>query len=157
MMKKSEEARRVRWSKCPQMLKDFYTEHHEVTEMTEEEVELFRENNMKIRITRDFAKDDNSTKAPMPKPTTKFIHAFDNYPEILNEIKKNGFERPSPIQSQMWPILLKGDDCIGIAQTGTGKTLGKLIFENHYYCVSFNFELIVFGFVSIFASSFNSY
>ncbi|CAF4730237.1 unnamed protein product, partial [Rotaria magnacalcarata] len=34
---------------------------------------------------------------------------------------------PSPIQCQAWPIALKGYDFIGIAQTGTGKTLAFLL------------------------------
>jgi len=38
-----------------------------------------------------------------------------------------GFPRPSPIQAQAWPYLLSGKDLIGIAQTGTGKTLAFLM------------------------------
>lgn len=37
------------------------------------------------------------------------------------QIQNQGFTKPSPIQAQAWPVLLKGDDLIGIAQTGTGK------------------------------------
>jgi len=43
------------------------------------------------------------------------------------EIEKNGFMDPSPVQCQMWPVLLTGNDCIGVAQTGTGKTLAFLL------------------------------
>lgn len=46
---------------------------------------------------------------------------------VSGEIKKAGFSKPSPIQSQAWPVLLKGEDLIGIAQTGTGKTLAFLL------------------------------
>lgn len=46
--------------------------------------------------------------------------------KLMDEIKKNGFENPSPIQAQMWPVLLSGRDCIGISQTGSGKTLAFL-------------------------------
>lgn len=59
----------------------------------------------------------------IPNPVQTFEQAFRPYPEILEEIYKQNFEVPSPIQSQGWPILLKGYDLIGIAQTGTGKTL----------------------------------
>ncbi|KXZ43232.1 hypothetical protein GPECTOR_97g770 [Gonium pectorale] len=34
------------------------------------------------------------------------------------------FVAPSPIQAQCWPIILAGRDLIGIAATGSGKTLG---------------------------------
>lgn len=36
----------------------------------------------------------------------------------------NGFSRPSPIQAQSWPILCASRDMVGIAETGSGKTLG---------------------------------
>ena len=36
--------------------------------------------------------------------------------DILREIKKAGFQEPSPIQKQAWPIALQGIDLIGIAQ-----------------------------------------
>lgn len=36
----------------------------------------------------------------------------------------NGFQKPSPIQSQAWPILMQHQrDVVGIAETGSGKTL----------------------------------
>ena len=37
------------------------------------------------------------------------------------------FVRPSVIQSQAWPVALQGRDLIGIAQTGSGKTLSFLL------------------------------
>ncbi|MFC5712080.1 DEAD/DEAH box helicase [Thalassorhabdus alkalitolerans] len=42
--------------------------------------------------------------------------------EIKKAIKDMGFEEPSPIQEKAIPAILKGDDVIGQAQTGTGKT-----------------------------------
>lgn len=41
---------------------------------------------------------------------------------ILRAIEDMGFEKLSPIQEQAIPVLLKGEDIIGQAQTGTGKT-----------------------------------
>lgn len=42
---------------------------------------------------------------------------------LLKQLFRLGFEQPTPIQSQAIPPGLKGEDVIGIAQTGTGKTL----------------------------------
>lgn len=43
--------------------------------------------------------------------------------QILESIKKIGFEQPSPIQSEVIPFLLnETGDMVGLAQTGTGKT-----------------------------------
>jgi len=41
---------------------------------------------------------------------------------IARAVKEMGFEKLSPIQSEAIPYLLEGDDIIGQAQTGTGKT-----------------------------------
>lgn len=41
---------------------------------------------------------------------------------ILKALKAEGYTRPTPIQEQSIPILLKGKDLLGCAQTGTGKT-----------------------------------
>ncbi len=44
-------------------------------------------------------------------------------PSILNVINKFKFIHPTPIQEKAIPIGLEGKDLVGIAQTGTGKTL----------------------------------
>lgn len=41
---------------------------------------------------------------------------------IVRAVKEMGFEKLSPIQSEAIPCLLEGEDVIGQAQTGTGKT-----------------------------------
>ncbi len=41
---------------------------------------------------------------------------------LLLTLEKEGYTTPTPIQAQAIPILLKGHDLLGIAQTGTGKT-----------------------------------
>ena len=44
-------------------------------------------------------------------------------PIILSQLKEQGFVTPTPIQSRCIPEILAGKDIVGIAQTGTGKTL----------------------------------
>ena len=41
---------------------------------------------------------------------------------IIKALHDVGYEKPSPIQAQTIPVLLKGQDVLGQAQTGTGKT-----------------------------------
>ena len=41
---------------------------------------------------------------------------------ILRAVKTEGYVEPTPIQEQAIPVLLKGKDLLGCAQTGTGKT-----------------------------------
>ena len=43
---------------------------------------------------------------------------------ILNAVKEQGYDTPSPIQEQAIPLVLKGKDVMAAAQTGTGKTAG---------------------------------
>lgn len=41
---------------------------------------------------------------------------------ILKALEVEGYTKPTPIQEQSIPVLLKGKDLLGCAQTGTGKT-----------------------------------
>ncbi len=41
---------------------------------------------------------------------------------ILNAVKEEGYTTPTPIQAEAIPIVLDGNDLLGCAQTGTGKT-----------------------------------
>ena len=43
-------------------------------------------------------------------------------PRVLQAVAEAGYETPTPIQAQAIPPALKGQDVLGIAQTGTGKT-----------------------------------
>mgnify|MGYP001576748331 CR=1 FL=1 len=44
-------------------------------------------------------------------------------PRFLDILERLGFKSPTPIQSQAIPVAIQGKDIVGIAQTGTGKTL----------------------------------
>jgi ATP-dependent RNA helicase RhlE len=44
-------------------------------------------------------------------------------PRLLKELEKLKYTEPTPIQRQAIPVAIEGKDMVGIAQTGTGKTL----------------------------------
>ena len=48
--------------------------------------------------------------------------ALELHPNILAAVIATGYEEPSAIQAMSIPVILAGDDMIGQAQTGTGKT-----------------------------------
>src|ERR1041384_4888941 len=50
------------------------------------------------------------------------FHTLNLYPQILQAVHDAGSTDPTPIQVAAIPHILAGDDVIGIAQTGTGKT-----------------------------------
>ena len=55
------------------------------------------------------------------------FHDLDLPLALMRNIHQQGFEYCSPIQAQTLPHTLDGEDCIGKAQTGTGKTAAFLI------------------------------
>ncbi len=57
-------------------------------------------------------------------------HKFDEFgfhPRISDTVASLGIESPSPIQDQTIPLAMKGQDLIGLAETGSGKTAAFLL------------------------------
>ena len=71
-------------------------------------------------------------KAVITEEVTKFVpeHLFKDF-NIDDRIKANifakGYVEPTPIQDKIIPHVLRGEDVVGIANTGTGKTAAFLI------------------------------
>jgi superfamily II DNA/RNA helicase len=47
--------------------------------------------------------------------------------ELIEAISYMGFEKATPIQDKAIPVIMKGEDLIGCAQTGTGKTAAFIL------------------------------
>lgn len=98
-------------SSMPKFEKSFYKEHPSVAERSAGEVEKFRREHAIAISGQD-----------VPKPVETFDEAgFPRY--VMDEVKAQGFPAPTAIQSQGWPMALSGRDVVGIAETGSGKTL----------------------------------
>jgi len=62
----------------------------------------------------------------MPAPIISFHNA--NLPDgFIRKFQELGFQAPTPIQAQGWPMALTGRDVVGIAETGSGKTLAFIL------------------------------
>ncbi|XP_023675675.1 probable ATP-dependent RNA helicase DDX5 [Paramormyrops kingsleyae] len=112
-----ERLRKKHWNldELPKFEKNFYKEHPDVARRTAQEVEQYRRSKEVTVKGRD-----------CPNPIMKFHEAnFPNY--VMDVITKQNFTEPTPIQAQGWPLALSGKDMVGIAQTGSGKTLSYLL------------------------------
>src|SRR5581483_3043161 len=49
------------------------------------------------------------------------------HPHLVKALRDLGYTRPTPIQAEAIPAALGGQDVIGAAQTGTGKTAAFLL------------------------------
>ena len=96
--------------------KDFYVEVPELAKMTKEQVAAYRTELEGIKI--------KGKQCPTPVKTWAQCGLAS---KILDVIKKSGYEKPTPIQSQAIPAIMCGRDLIGIAKTGSGKTLAFLL------------------------------
>ncbi|KAI1502328.1 Phosphomethylpyrimidine kinase-domain-containing protein [Biscogniauxia marginata] len=95
----------------PKFEKSFYKEDDAVARRPASEVERFRRDHQITIHGHD-----------VPKPVETFDEAgFPRY--VMDEVKAQGFPAPTAIQSQGWPMALSGRDVVGIAETGSGKTL----------------------------------
>uniref|UniRef100_A0A8D0GZ15 Probable ATP-dependent RNA helicase DDX46 n=1 Tax=Sphenodon punctatus TaxID=8508 RepID=A0A8D0GZ15_SPHPU len=96
--------------------KNFYVEVPELAKMTQEEVTVYRLEMEGITVKGKGC----------PKPIKTWVQCGISM-KILNSLKKQGYEKPTPIQAQAIPAIMNGRDLIGIAKTGSGKTIAFLL------------------------------
>uniref|UniRef100_A0A3B4A5S6 RNA helicase n=1 Tax=Periophthalmus magnuspinnatus TaxID=409849 RepID=A0A3B4A5S6_9GOBI len=98
-----ERLRKKHWNldELPKFEKNFYQQHPDV-------------NRRSMVLCKD-----------CPNPIIKFPEA--SFPYVMDVINKQNWSEPTPIQAQGWPLALSGKDMVGIAQTGSGKTLSYLL------------------------------
>jgi len=115
--KKKRDVPTVNWKleTLSEFQKNFYTQSAEISALNKEDVDdLLREDHIVIRGKNK------------PRPILRWTNAA--FPKNVMDIIENlGFEKPTPIQSVTLPTLMSGRDCIAIAQTGSGKTLGYVL------------------------------
>ncbi len=80
-----------------------------------------RRHTILVRRLLSFAVYDGAIAPKKVSIVTKF-QALGLSPVILKTISTLGFDTPTPIQEKAIPLMLKGHDVMGLAQTGTGKT-----------------------------------
>ncbi|XP_009146915.2 DEAD-box ATP-dependent RNA helicase 42 [Brassica rapa] len=95
--------------------KNFYIQVKDISNLTEQEVNTHRKE-LEIKV---HGKD-------VPRPI-KSWHQTGLTTRILNTIKKLNFQKPTPVQAQALPLIMSGRDCIGVAPTGSGKTLSFVL------------------------------
>ncbi|CAF0817626.1 unnamed protein product [Brachionus calyciflorus] len=92
--------------------KNFYTPIHT---LSAKEADSLRES-AQIKLT---GKD-------IPLPIVDFFNI--NFPEkILRHFERKGYTKPTAFQAQVWPIVFSGRDMVGIASTGSGKTISYVL------------------------------
>ena len=58
---------------------------------------------------------------------TTYFKDFGLRPEVQRALDEADYQKPTPIQAKAIPVLSSGQDLIGVAETGTGKTLAFLL------------------------------
>lgn len=95
--------------------KNTYTEDPKLSTLPQSEVDAF--------LTKNFI----TVTDPLPNSQAlRPILDFDYLPidDPAQRAPFKDFKTPTPIQAAAWPYLLSGRDVIGVAETGSGKTMG---------------------------------
>ena len=95
--------------------KSFYKESDTVANRSDADVDAYRkEKEITIHGTN------------IPKPVHEFAEC--NYPPMIAKTwERAGFDKPTAVQAQGWPMALSGRDMVAVAETGSGKTLSFLL------------------------------
>lgn len=108
--KKEKKEKEQTTSEVSEFTNDTYTEAPALTGVAQSEIDQFLSTN---EVT---VEDPNNSGL---RPLLSFEHVK-LHPTIQSVVAK--FPKPTPIQAVAWPYLLSGNDVIGVAETGSGKT-----------------------------------
>ncbi|KAH8830732.1 P-loop containing nucleoside triphosphate hydrolase protein [Flagelloscypha sp. PMI_526] len=96
--------------------KEFYQPPPDIAAMTDEQADDLR-----------VALDGIKIRGPdCPRPVIKWSH-FGMPANCLDVVKRLNYTAPTSIQAQAIPVIMSGRDVIGVAKTGSGKTMAFLI------------------------------
>ena len=116
---------------------------------TEDESEIFKS----IEKGINFDRYDSISVEVSGRDPISFISCFDEaglYPSFLRNVKRAGYEKPTPVQKYAIPIISAGRDLMACAQTGSGKTVSLscvyvdvcyriiVVFDSFYYYFKIN-------------------
>lgn len=96
--------------------KNFWVEPAELSALTEAEAN-------ELRLELDGIKVSGKD---VPRPVQKWAQCGLTR-QTLDIIEDMGYEKPTPIQMQALPTIMSGRDVIGVAKTGSGKTIAFLL------------------------------
>lgn len=96
--------------------KNFWVEPAELSSLSEADV-------TDLRLELDGIKVNGKD---VPKPVQKWAQCGLTR-QTLDVVSSLGFEKPTPIQMQALPALMSGRDVVGVAKTGSGKTMAFLL------------------------------
>lgn len=106
--------RPVDFSNLAPFKKNFYQEHPNVASRSPYEVQRYRDEH------------EITVRGQAQNPIQDFSEVY--LPDyVMKEIRRQGYKAPTAIQAQGWPIAMSGSNFVGIAKTGSGKTLGYIL------------------------------
>ncbi|XP_037930138.1 probable ATP-dependent RNA helicase DDX53, partial [Teleopsis dalmanni] len=107
----------------PHVKKNIYIECDEIEDWLPTLVEKYLTVN-NITASR-LSKSNIEHLYKIPKPIQRFVHIYNEH--MLQKLFKLGYNDPTAIQKQALPIMLSGENVIGISPTRSGKTLCYVI------------------------------
>ena len=111
----------------------------------DEEIAAYRDHHS-IAISNSLLPGDSSSASsasaqlhsdPLYYPLRSFADLQSQFSlprRLTSTLISPSFTQPTPIQAQVWPLILAGKDVVGVASTGSGKTLGFLLGALVYVC-----------------------
>uniref|UniRef100_A0A8D3DAB5 RNA helicase n=1 Tax=Scophthalmus maximus TaxID=52904 RepID=A0A8D3DAB5_SCOMX len=125
--------RKKRWDldELPKFEKNFYSEHPEVQRMSQVSLWYHSPSYRCGFIIQTFHSGDQENIQSFSLFSFRPVEMSSSPPllaeYVMDVLMQQNFKEPTAIQAQGFPLALSGRDMVGIAQTGSGKTLSYLL------------------------------